>query len=114
MSGVGCACTSTISETHVMIVHIVDGDHFIFFLFSRGPLRFVEGILFLRVFFRFLFQVFKEVVVSKNSCFINSSFTAERWTEAEPMVDLENKTVVRVSLGLFQRFLEYKVQPTKK
>lgn len=36
MSGVGCACTSTFSENHVMIVHIVDGDHFIFFLFSRG------------------------------------------------------------------------------
>lgn len=127
MSGVGFACTSTISENHVMIVHIVDGDHFIFFLFS-SPLRFVEGKLFLRVFFRtslleasnripcfyHLFQGFKEVVVSNNSCFINSSFTAESLTEAEPMVDLGTKTIVWVLLGLFQRFLEYKVQPTKK
>lgn len=90
------------------------------------PLRFMEGKLFLRVFFRTshldasnripcfysLFQGFKEVVVSNNSCFINFSFTVERWTEAEPMVDLGTKTIVWVFLGLFQRFLEYKVQPT--
>lgn len=129
MSGVGCACTSTISDNHVMIVHIV--DYFIFFLFfkrRRGPLRFVEGELFLRVFFvtsyfeasnripcfYSLFQGFKEVVVSNNSCFINSSFTAERWTEAEPMADLGTKTNVWVLLGFLRRFLEYKVQPTKK
>lgn len=36
MSGVGCACISTISENHMMIVYIVDRDHFIFFLISRG------------------------------------------------------------------------------
>lgn len=43
--------------------------------------------------------------------FINYSFTAERWTEAEPMVDLGTQTIILVLLGLFQRFLEYKVQP---